>query len=321
MSKGSAISVEGLVKDFKGDFWKPKVRVLHGIDLEVRKGVLFGFIGPNGAGKSTTIKVLLDILRPTSGKVELFGMPPSDRGARAKIGFLPENPFFYDYLTGREFLDFYASMFPMTKGERKRRVDYLIDRVGLSHAADRALRKYSKGMLQRIGIAQAIVNDPELVILDEPMTGLDPMGRRDVRELILDLNAQGKTVFFSTHILSDAEEICDQVALVVKGKVRASGNLSELLAGKSWTQEVELRDITFETVEKFCAPLGCEVHRRPSGGVAVVLGEGKVLEDLFKFVYQNRGRIISVKPLRRSLESVFVEYVTEDATEEKSESK
>lgn len=234
-----ALKTEGLTKDYRSGFWQRRVRVLHDLNLEVQQGEIFGYLGPNGAGKTTTLKLLMGLIHPTAGRAWILGRDISDVAVKAQLGFLPETPSFYDYLTGREFLHFYGQLFGLPYGERRRRVDELLDVMGLSKAGELQLRKYSKGMIQRIGLAQALINDPQAVFLDEPMSGLDPVGRKEVRDLILDLKARGKTVFFSTHIISDVEMICDRVGIIVAGRLIRVGPLEELLGS-----EVESIEIT-----------------------------------------------------------------------------
>src|SRR5260221_6663666 len=217
----AVIEIRGLRKAFRGHLGIGRTVAVDGLDLSVRTGEIFGLLGPNGAGKTTTLKMMLGLLRPDAGEIRLFGRPPQDVAARARLGFLPENPYFYDYLTAAEFLDLYGRLHGLDAADRKRRIASAITRVGLSGRERTALRKFSKGMTQRLGLAQAIQHDPELVILDEPMSGLDPIGRREVRDLILAQRAAGRTVFFSSHILQDAEMLCDRVAIVFKGQLRA----------------------------------------------------------------------------------------------------
>jgi ABC-2 type transport system ATP-binding protein len=233
------VQIDQLRKVFKVGFWGRRVTAVDGVSLEVQRGEVFGFLGPNGAGKTTTIKILMGLIYPSGGRATLFGQSIGDPSAKAKVGFLPESPYFYDYLTSREFLRFYGHLFGLLGTALEKRIDELLELVGMTHARDLQLRKFSKGMLQRVGIAQALINDPELVILDEPMSGLDPIGRKEVRDLILRLKESGKTVMFSSHILHDAELLCDRVAMIMKGKLVACGHVSELIAGDS-THEVEM---------------------------------------------------------------------------------
>ena len=234
------IVTEALSKSYPSGWpGRPPFVALDGLSLTVRRGEIFGFLGPNGAGKTTTLKILLGLVRATSGRAFLLGESVGDVATRRRIGFLPESPYFYDYLTAEEFLGFYGQLAGLSRAVTTQRVDDLLQLVGLAEARGRQLRKFSKGMLQRIGLAQALIHDPELVILDEPMTGLDPVGRKQVRDLILSLRDRGKTVFFSTHILHDVEMICDRVGIVMKGRLVASGRVDELVR-QDHTQSVEV---------------------------------------------------------------------------------
>ena len=228
-------------RPFASGFFRRRVEAVKDVSLEVRRGEIFGFLGPNGAGKTTTLKMLMGLIFPTSGRAEVLGLPVPSLSAKRRLGYLPESPYFYDYLTPEEFLDFIGALCALPSAERRARADRLIARVGLDHARGRPLRKFSKGMLQRIGIAQALMADPELVILDEPMTGLDPLGRKEVRDLILELRKEGKTIFFSTHILPDVEMTCDRVAIVIGGRLRNVGPLGDLLSARLLSTEVILR--------------------------------------------------------------------------------
>jgi ABC-2 type transport system ATP-binding protein len=239
------LKTEGLAKEYRSGFWLTRVRVLHDLNLEVCEGEIFGYLGPNGAGKTTTLKLLMGLIHPTAGRAWILGRDVSDVAVKAKVGFLPENPSFYDYLTGREFLHFYGELFGIPYRERVKRIEELLDKVGLAKAGGLQLRKYSKGMLQRIGLAQALINDPQVVVLDEPMSGLDPVGRKEVRDLILDLKSRGKTVFFSTHIVPDVEMICDRVGIIVAGQLIRVGPLEDLLGS-----EVECIEITASGLEE-----------------------------------------------------------------------
>jgi ABC-2 type transport system ATP-binding protein len=224
------IAVRGLTKVFK-DFWgRPKARAVDGVDFEVRRGEVFGLLGPNGSGKSTTIKMLLGLLNPTRGVIEVFGRSPRDVKTKERIGYLPEESYLYRYLDSRETLDFFGNLFTLSKDERARRSEQLLEMVGLSGARTRAVGEYSKGMQRRIGLAQALINDPDLVILDEPTAGLDPIGCREVKDLITALARRGKTVILSSHLLSDVEDVCDRVVIYYGGKIQAMGTLKELLA-------------------------------------------------------------------------------------------
>ncbi len=238
MTGPSALRVSDLHKTVHVGFRRREVAILNGVDLEVHPNDVFGLLGPNGAGKTTTVKVTLGLMRPTTGSVEL-GVP-----GVSHVGYLPENPYFYDYLSGREFLDFCAQLFGLEASGRRERVEALLRDVGLVRAADTQLRKYSKGMLQRIGIAQALINDPELVLLDEPMTGLDPVGRVEVKRIIQDLHQRGKTVLFNSHILSDVHELCTRIAIMREGRVAWTGTVDEALGEAPTLEEFFMQVVT-----------------------------------------------------------------------------
>ncbi len=288
-----------------------RVEAVKGLSFEVQDGEIFGFLGPNGAGKTTTIKMLMGLIRPTSGTGTLLGAPLGHRDARAKLGFLPEHPYFYEYLNPREFLDFYGRLFGLPADVRRKRSDELIERVGLSHAANRPLRKFSKGMTQRMGIAQALINDPDLVVLDEPMSGLDPMGRKDVRDIILELKAAGKTVFFSSHILQDVEMICDRVAIVIGGKLRSIGPLTTLLESPEDRIEVVVLDLSEDAVSKLSErAVSTQVLSR---GISFSLALANEVDAFLDAAHQLGGRIQSVVPQHRSLEDLFVAEARREA--------
>src|SRR5438309_7930343 len=237
MSGQAALATFDLTKDFAVGFWRKRpYRALDRLTLEVREGEVFGFLGPNGAGKTTTLKLLMQLVMPTAGRAEILGRPLGDLDVKRRLGYLPENPYFYDYLTAEELMVYFARLFGYSGAASAARATRLLDEVGIGAERRLQLRKFSKGMLQRVGIAQALVNDPELVIFDEPMSGLDPLGRRDVRALILRLRDRGCTVFFSSHVLSDAEMLCTQVAILAKGRLVSVGALAEMLAfqAKGW---------------------------------------------------------------------------------------
>jgi ABC-2 type transport system ATP-binding protein len=313
------IEIQGLTKDYKvgfmvrgekeqrrGFFSRTTVRALDNLSLDVRRGESFGFLGPNGAGKTTTLKLLMGLTFPTSGSARILGNRVEDVSTRARIGYLPENPYFYDYLTGRELMFYTASLFGITRRAASARVNRMLDTVGLDQkAADRQLRKYSKGMTQRIGIAQALINDPDVVFLDEPMSGLDPIGRREVRDLLLDLRARGKTVFFSSHILSDVEALCDRVAILNRGKLYKSGTLAELTASQS-SFEVVAIGTDNAILEKLSAGLEWieSFNGTPNGAQIRVKGEGDV-ERAIELIRQAGGKLVSVNPGKASLEDIF----------------
>ncbi len=297
------LKLEGIWKSYRTHLSLRKYWILRDLDLEVNEGEIFGFIGQNGAGKTTTIKLALGLIFPDRGTVRIFGLDSQIPKARAEVGFLPENPYFYDYLTGAEFLDFHARLFCMTAADRRQRVRELLDRVGLGNRGDRQLRHYSKGMLQLVGLAQALINDPRLVILDEPMSGLDPIGRREVRDLILDMKARGRTVFFSSHILSDTEMICDRVGLLVRGGLKAYGRVEDLVRAEAGVWEVALRGVPGRGI-----PCGTIVSRRDDR----VLVRVESQEELHRLVSTLNGHgvsLLSVTPSRRSLEDLMMREV------------
>jgi ABC-2 type transport system ATP-binding protein len=276
----------------------------------VAPGEVFGFLGPNGAGKTTTLKLLMQLVFPTSGDAEILGRPAGDVGVRRRIGYLPENPYFYDHLTAEELLDYYGRLFRMSAADRRQRVTATLDRLGVGAERRMALRKFSKGMLQRVGLAQAVLNDPEVLFLDEPMSGLDPLGRRDVRALILELRDQGRTIFFSSHILSDAEALCNQVAIVAKGRLAAAGRLTDL-------QEFAVQG--WELVMSGVPPAALEAVRRRARSVITIGGDRYVIElpsdgrpeDVLRELTAAGAIMISLNPLRETLEDVFVRRVAE----------
>ncbi|WP_447974343.1 ABC transporter ATP-binding protein [Nitrospira sp. Kam-Ns4a] len=301
------VLVEGLQKVYQPG-WPglPPVMALAGLSLSVQRGEIYGFLGPNGAGKTTTLKILLGLARATGGTAEVLGKPAGDVRTRARIGFLPEAPYFYDYLTAEEFLTFYGRLAGLGGRELAERVTRLLDQVGLADARARQLRKFSKGMLQRVGLAQALIHDPELVILDEPMSGLDPIGRKQVRDLILSLRDQGKTVFFSTHILPDVELLCDRVGVLVKGRLRAEGRIDELV-GRGRTQSVE---VVCEglSVARIPAIAGAATRVLQQGRQSLIVLPGpERLEEVLAAIRAQGGRLVSVTPEKGSLEELFDE--------------
>jgi ABC-2 type transport system ATP-binding protein len=298
-----AIEILGLEKTYSVGFWRkrPK-RALHPLNLTVEQGEIFGFLGPNGAGKTTTLKLLMGLVFPTSGSARILGREWTDPDIKAQIGFLPEQPYFYDYLTAHELLNYYGQLSGVSAKHRKRRIEEVLQRVGLADVKGVQLRKFSKGMLQRAGIAQAILHDPKVVFLDEPMSGLDPMGRREVRDLMEQLKHERKTVFFSTHILSDAEALCDRVAIVYKGELRGVGAVADL------TSSVQGRvDIVWQgtQVPASIKALGAECHVT-GDTVRAVITEAQQ-DAAMDALRRERLRLISLTPVRTSLEEYFVE--------------
>ena len=309
------IETEKLTKDYAVGFWRKRpYRALDGLDLAVEQGEVYGFLGPNGAGKSTAIKLLMQLIFPTSGTARILGRPVGDVEMRRRIGFLPENPAFYDYLTAEELLTYFASLFDMPASARAARVATVLDEVGIGAERRMRLRSYSKGMVQRVGIAQAIINEPEVVFFDEPMSGLDPLGRRDVRQLMLRLRDRGCTVFFSSHILSDAEALCSQVAIIAQGKLAAGGRLSDILG-------VDV--LGWELVVDRVSPDGLALLRAKARALTE-LPDGRYAADLppdppeaaLQELSAAGAQIVSLNPLRKTLEDVFVTHVGQTAARE-----
>jgi len=302
-----AIVIEGLTKTFwSGWPGRPSVTVLDGLTLSIGQGQIYGFLGPNGSGKTTTLKILLGLMHATTGRVEVLGKPAGNVMVRKRIGFLPESPYFYDYLTAEEFLTFYGHLAGLDRVELNKKVTHLLEIVGLVDARTRQLRKFSKGMLQRVGLAQALIHDPELVILDEPMSGLDPVGRKQVRDLILGLRDQGKTVFFSTHIIPDVEMICDRVGVIAKGKLLATGRVEELVT-RGHTQSVEIvcQGIKADGIPAITSA-ATRVLQRGQHSLIMLPGPDR-LEETLAVIRAQGGTLISVTPQKGSLEELFLE--------------
>jgi len=301
------IEIENLTKDYEVGFWrKRKVRALDGLSLTVEAGQIFGFLGANGAGKTTTLKVLMRLIFPTGGTARILSQDIGDVSMHARIGYLPENPYFYDYLTAREFLNYCGELFGQDSNTRERRTAELLTRVNLERKSwDRQLRKFSKGMLQRVGLAQALVNDPEIVFLDEPMSGLDPVGRREVRDLIASLRTQGKTVFMCSHILSDIEVLCDSVAILRDGRLAHAGSLEELRTLETSTVEVIATGADAEKLKQHLGD-GATVTSTASG-LRIEVADEKDVDAVVAALRQANGKLVSVQPTRQSLEELFLE--------------
>ncbi|MFM8440771.1 MAG: ABC transporter ATP-binding protein [Acidobacteriota bacterium] len=305
----NVIEINGLTKDYDVGFWrKRKVRALDGLDLAVSRGQIFGFIGGNGAGKTTTIKILMSLLFSDAGSAKILGRDISDRSMHSRIGYCPENPYFYDYLSASELMLYFGRLAGLSIAEAKVKRDSLLDLVGIEERdRGRQLRKYSKGMLQRVGIAQALIGEPEVVFLDEPMSGLDPIGRRDVRNLVASLRTKGVTVFMSTHILSDIEALCDNVAIMRKGRLAATGRLSELLgSGEGDRFEICVKRISADTATRIATGVAAELSVIAEGAIFTVRGEQSVLK-IINSVNEAGGSLVSVTPVRQSLEQLFSE--------------
>ncbi len=299
----AAIEILGLEKTYSVGFWRKRPKcALRPLHLQVEEGEIFGFLGPNGAGKTTTLKMLMGLVFPTSGSARILGMEINDPQMKAQIGFLPEQPYFYDYLTARELLQYYAGLSGVPAKERDKKSQQMLDRVGLRDAGGMQLRKFSKGMLQRVGIAQAILHEPKVVFFDEPMSGLDPMGRREVRDLMDQLRQEGKTVFFSTHILSDAEALCDRVAIIHQGELRGVGAVADLTSTVQNNVELIWQGTV---VPGSLRALGAECHIA-GDTVRAILREANQ-DAAIEALRRERLRLISVVPVRTSLEDYFVQ--------------
>ncbi len=306
------IRIEHLHKTYRTGFRMRRQEVIKDLSLTVREGEIYGFIGPNGAGKTSTIKILVGLAHATSGTISLFGKKGPRPEQKALIGFLPERPYFYEYLTAREFLDFYGQLFGVPAPVRARRADKLLERVKLSAWRDTPLHKFSKGMLQRVGVAQALINDPKLVILDEPMSGLDPLGRMLIRDLIVGLKSQHKTVFFSSHILSDVELICDRVGILVDGRMRGEGTLDELLNNKTRFIEIVVRPPLekLEALRSGLASLAMDVSVQGEERLLVRVGDAAQKRDVLNWLRDRDVDIESLIPRRESLEELFVDELS-----------
>jgi len=304
-----AIETDALTKDFAVGFWRKRpYRALDGLTLSVEPGEVFGFLGPNGAGKTTTLKLLMQLIYPTSGAARILGRPVGDLDMRRRIGYLPENPYFYDYLTAEELLAYFAGLFGLSSADARARAAKLLDEVGLGSERRLQLRRFSKGMVQRVGIAQALLNDPEVVFLDEPMSGLDPLGRRDIRALILRLRDRGCTVFFSSHILSDAEALCSRVAILAGGRLAAVGALSEMLAYEVRGWELVVTGLAQSDVQRV-VPDAIRVTALDGQRCMVELARESPTARVVSDIAAARGSVISLNPLHTTLEEIFVRQV------------
>ncbi len=311
-----AIEVRDLRKTYRTPFRRKKVEALRGVSFTVERGHIFGFVGPNGAGKTTTIRTLMGLIRPTGGSAKILGHEIPSRAARAQVGFLPESPYFYDYLTVDELLDLAGRLCGVPHALRRKRADELIERVGLGRARTQRLKKFSKGMLQRAGLAQALMNDPAVVVLDEPTSGLDPIGRKEVRDLILELRAQGKTVFFSSHILTDIEAIADHVAIVARGQLTAQGTPAQLIERASLGTDVTIR--IAGDVEGLTE--GATHVRRTGDELSLTLPPEADVDAWLARARDRGGKVVSIAPRHETLEELFLRRIASadasaDATE------
>ncbi|HZZ85679.1 MAG TPA: ABC transporter ATP-binding protein [Anaeromyxobacteraceae bacterium] len=301
------LRTEALTKTFEVGLRRRRVNAVQDLDLSVEEGEIFGFVGPNGAGKTTTIKMLMGLIFPSRGRAFIFDAPIPSRASKARIGYLPENPSYYEFLTGREALAFFARLSGVPREIARRRCDELLELVGLTEAAGRQIRKYSKGMQQRLGIAQALVSDPAFVVLDEPMSGLDPIGRREVRDLILELKRRGKTVFFSTHILPDVETICDRVGVIIGGKLRDVGRIDDLLSPRVRSVEATL---VLPAVARAAVEAG-RVIAEDGERITVAFGDERAADAAVREAFAAGGRLLSLTPHRETLEDFFLRRLHE----------
>src|SRR6266536_3039698 len=306
----SVIEIDNLTKDYEVGFWrKRKVRALDGLSLAINQGEIFGFLGANGAGKTTTLKLLMRLIFPTAGSARILDHDIAEVSMHSRIGYLPENPYFYDYLTALEFLNFCGQIFGFSKTDRNSRAKDLLSRVKLDESKwNTQLRKFSKGMLQRVGLAQALINDPEVLFLDEPMSGLDPIGRREVRDLIAGLRARGKTVFMCSHILSDIEVLCDRVAILRRGRLAQLGTLEELRRGTHEQSRLEVVTTGTDaaTLKRYIENNDVQITATPSGLRIEVSAENEV-DNVLSALRKAGGKLVAVQPLRQSLEELFLD--------------
>jgi len=303
----TVIEIDSLTKEYEAGFLrKRRTRALDTLSLTVEKGQIFGFLGANGAGKTTTLKLLMRLIYPTSGTARILGRDISDISMHARIGYLPENPYFYDYLTAREFLSYCGQLFGQPAGARTSRTEALLTRVNVEKKSwDLQLRKFSKGMLQRVGLAQALINNPEIVFLDEPMSGLDPVGRREVRDLVASLRTEGKTVFMCSHILSDIEVLCDSVAILKDGRLAHAGSLDELRSRETRLVEIIATGADPEVLKQ---QLGNNAKlTTTTSGVRIEVSDEREVDLVLASLRKTNGKLVSVQPLRQSLEELFLD--------------
>lgn len=297
------LRVRDLHKTFRIGFFRKKVEAVRGVGFEVRRGEIFGLLGPNGAGKTTTIKMILRLIFPMRGSIELFGKVDPGPADMVRLGYLPENPYVYQYLKPLEFLDLCGRLTGMDRATREKRAKELIERVGLAHAVERPIGKFSKGMMQRVGLAQALLHDPELLVLDEPMSGLDPIGRKEVRDLIVEQRQRGKTILFTSHILSDVELLCDRVGVMQRGRMSHYGPLDELLRAETRRVEIELAGVPDALRDELRA-LAAELRERGGRTHLVVTEDGA--DAVLELALKHRARVVAVTPSRETLEDLFV---------------
>jgi ABC-2 type transport system ATP-binding protein len=304
MAASTVLEVQDLHKTFRIGFFRKRIEAVRGISFKVEPGEMLGFVGPNGAGKTTTMKMILQLIYPTRGHVKLFGAPTGDPKARLRLGYLPENPYIYTYLRAPEFLDLCGRLTGLDGNTRRKRSDMLLEKLGLTHAIDRPIGKFSKGMMQRLGFCQALLHDPELLILDEPFSGLDPIGRKDIRDTLLEQRAAGKTLLMTSHVLSDVELLCDHVAIVQRGQLVAAGKLDQLLKPEVRRVEIELENVSAELREKL-EKQAMSMRALHQHTVVVVEGDANV-PAMLKLAIDAGAQVHAVIPHRETLEDLFV---------------
>ena len=305
MSDDVVLEVEGLQKVFHIGFFRKRVEAVRGASFRVNRGEIFGLLGPNGAGKTTTIKAILRLIFPTEGEIRLFGRSADDREAARRVGYMPENPYIYQYLKPLEFLDLCGRLVGLSKSERQARSEEMIDKVGLRHAVDRPIGKFSKGMMQRIGLAQALLHDPELLVLDEPMSGLDPIGRKEVRDLLVEQRERGKTLLFTSHILSDVELLCDRVVIMQQGKITSEGQVHDLVETAGRRVEIRLSGAS-QALRDSLRSRGTVVDG--GGGHVTLRVEGqKSVDEVIRISNAAGARLDAMIPERETLEKLFLQ--------------
>lgn len=304
MSDDLVLEVAGLYKTFHIGFFRKRVDAVRGTSFVVKRGEIFGLLGPNGAGKTTTIKSILRLIFPTKGEIRIFGSPSGDREAAKRVGYMPENPYVYQYLKPIEFLDLCGRLVGLQRRERRARSEEMIDKVGLRHAADRPIGKFSKGMMQRIGLAQALLHDPELLVLDEPMSGLDPIGRKEVRDLLLEQRERGKTLLFTSHILSDVERLCDRVVIMQQGKITSEGQVHDLLESAGRRVEIRLSSAS-QKLRDSLASRGTIVDGG-AGHLTLQVEGQQAVDEVLRISGAAGARLDAMIPERESLENLFL---------------
>jgi ABC-2 type transport system ATP-binding protein len=309
VSAETILEVENLHKTFRIGFFRKRIEAVRGVGFKVKRGEIFGFVGPNGAGKTTSIKMMLQLIYPDQGSVKIFGTPTGDPAARARLGYLPENPYIYTYLRPLEFLDLCGQLTRLDGPTRRRRAHELVERLGLSHALDRPIGRFSKGMMQRLGVCQALLHEPELLILDEPFSGLDPIGRKDIRDILLEQKAAGKTLLFTSHVLSDVELLCTRVAIVQRGSLVAYGDLRDLLHQDIRRVEIELTQVNAELLALL--EQAADRVRVLEQHVTVGLDGDAKVPELLRLAVERGAQINAVIPHRETLEDLFVRKAQE----------